>query len=131
MAREHKNRSDFGIYLAGAIKSAGMSQYDFYTKAEITKPYFYDIMAGKTNPPPRETLERMLDVLNLYLPEDPARRNTLFDLAAKCRQEIPVDITDLIKEHPEQWNDIRKMLNDMLIVKSEETDDGEPVKNQA
>ena len=60
MPRARKSCSEFGVYLAGAIKAAGMSQYEFYTQAEVAKPYFYEIMAGKTNPPPRETLERML-----------------------------------------------------------------------
>ena len=125
MPRARKSCSEFGVYLAGAIKAAGMSQYEFYTQAEVAKPYFYEIMAGKTNPPPRETLERMLGVLNQYLPEDPERRNEFFNVAAKCRQEIPADINDMIKAHPEQWDSIRALLNDMLITKSEETDDGE------
>ena len=46
-------------------------------------------------------------------------------MAAKCRQETPADINDMIKAHPEQWDSIRALLNDMLITKSEETDDGE------
>ena len=62
MARERK-KSEFGKYLAQLIKDAGMTQCDFYSEAEIARPYFYDMLSGRTNPPPRETLERMLDVL--------------------------------------------------------------------
>ena len=125
MAREARPRSDFGVYLAGVIKRAGISQYTFYSEAEIAKPYFYDIITGKTNPPPREKLEKMLGVLNRYLVDGPVDRDEFFNLAAKDRQEIPVDIFDMIKEHPEQWNALRMLLPDILITKSEETDDGE------
>lgn len=124
MARERKALSEFGEYLVQAIKEAGLSQFEYYTKAAVAKPYFYDILAGKANPPPRETLERMLAVLEESLPEDPTRRNRFFNLAAKCRQEIPVDINDLIKAHPEQWDNIRVMLNDMLNKKDKENNDG-------
>lgn len=59
MARERK-KSEFGKYLAQLIKDAGMTQCDFYSEAEIARPYFYDMLSGRTNPPPRETLERIL-----------------------------------------------------------------------
>lgn len=58
MARERK-KSEFGKYLAQLIKDAGMTQCDFYSEAEIARPYFYDMLSGRTNPPPRETLERI------------------------------------------------------------------------
>ena len=127
MAREQKPRSDFGVYLAATIKRAGISQYTFYSEAEIAKPYFYDIITGKTNPPPREKLEKMLDVLNRYLVDGPVNRDEFFNLAAKDRQEIPVDIFDMIKEHPEQWNALRMLLPDILTTKSEENSNGESV----
>ena len=114
MARERKEKSEFGAYLAQAISDAKMVQSDFYTAVGIKKPYFYDILTGKTNPPPRETLEKMLDVLEEKLPADDHRRSTFFNLAAKCRQEIPVDINDLIRDHPEQWDNIRRELTKML-----------------
>lgn len=114
MARERKEKSEFGAYLAQAISDAKMVQSDFYTAVGIKKPYFYDILTGKTNPPPREILEKMLDVLEEKLPADDHRRSTFFNLAAKCRQEIPVDINDLIRDHPEQWDNIRRELTKML-----------------
>ena len=53
-------------------------------------------------------------MLEKKLPPDKSRRNTFFNLAAKCRQEIPADIVDLIKDHPDKWNEIRRKLNDNL-----------------
>lgn len=112
MARGRKIKSEFGVYLVQAIKDANMIQEEFYTAAGITKPYFYDILTG--TPPPRDTLEKMLGVLDKKLPPDDRRRNTFFNLAAKCRQEIPVDINDLIRANPNEWNNIRTVLKQML-----------------
>ena len=55
MARERK-KSEFGKYLAQLIKDAGMTQCDFYSEAEIARPYFYDMLSGRTNPPDRKSV---------------------------------------------------------------------------
>lgn len=117
MARERKQKSDFGEYLAKLIKDAGMSQFEFYTDAGITKPYFYDMLSGRTNPPPRETLERMMDVLEKRLPPDEKRRTEFINRAALSRGEIPCDISDMILGHPECWDSLRTTLQTMLTAK--------------
>ena len=38
--------------LAQMIKEANLSNAKFYTALGIKKPYFYDILSGKVNPPP-------------------------------------------------------------------------------
>ena len=117
MARERKHKSDFGEYLTKLIKDAGMSQFEFYTDAGITKPYFYDMLSGRTNPPPRETLERMMDVLEKRLPPDEKRRTEFINRAALSRGEIPCDISDMILGHPECWDSLRTTLQTMLTAK--------------
>ena len=117
MARERKHKSDFGEYLTKLIKDAGMSQFEFYTDAGITKPYFYDMLSGRTNPPPRETLERMMDVLEKRLPPDEKRRTEFINRAAISRGEIPCDISDMILGHPECWDSLRTTLQTMLTAK--------------
>ncbi len=117
MSREQKKKSDFGEYLATLIKETGLSQYDFYSEAGITKPYFYDILSGRTNPPPSETLERMMDVLEKHLPPDEKRRNRIINRAAISRGDIPCDIRDLILKHPEWWDNLRTTLQTMLTTK--------------
>ena len=112
MGRGRREKSEFGTYLVQAIKDANMVQEEFYTAVGIKKPYFYDILTGR--PPPQSTLEKMLEVLEKKLPPDKSRRNTFFNLAAKCRQEIPADIVDLIKDHPDKWNEIRRKLNELF-----------------
>ena len=72
-------------------------------------------MAG--TPPSQEILEKMFEVLDANLPAaDKIQPNDLFDKAAKCRKEIPADINDLIRAHPEQWNNIRTILEEILSV---------------
>ena len=114
MARERKKKSAFGEYLAKLIKDAGMSQYEFYSEARITKPYFYDMLSGRTNPPPWEPLERMMDVLEKRLPPDEKRRTEFINRAAISRGEIPCDISEMIIGHPECWDSLRTTLQAML-----------------
>lgn len=116
MARERK-KSGFGSYLAELIKSAGMTQFEFFSEVGIAKPYFYDILSGRANPPPRETLERMMDVLEKHLPQDEKRRIEFINRAAISRGEIPCDISDMILGHPECWNSLRTTLCSMLTAK--------------
>lgn len=112
MANRKKGMSEFGEYLTELIKEAGMLKIDFYGKIGITRPYFYEILTG--NPPPQETLEKMISFLEEKLGKDDKRRKKFFDLAAKCRDEIPADINDLIKAHPDKWSDIRETLLKLL-----------------
>ena len=114
MARERKKKSEFGELLAKLVKEAGMTQFDFYSEAEIARPYFYDMLSGRTNPPPRKTLERMLDVLEKRLPPDEKRRTDFINRAAICRGEIPCDINEMIVGHPEYWDSLRATLQTMF-----------------
>lgn len=114
MARARREKSEFGSYIVELIHQADMVQSDFYDAVGIKKPYFYDIVTGKANPPPQDTLDKMIDVLERRLPPDTSRRNKIMDLAAKCRGEIPADINQAILNHPEQWDHIRELLSDLL-----------------
>lgn len=112
MGKRKREISEFGAYLVKAIDDAGMQKTDFYTAVGIKKPYFYETLTSA--PPPRDTLEKMAEVLERRLPSGEDRRGALFDLAAKYRREIPADIYDLIREHPEQWDHIRAALETLL-----------------
>lgn len=114
MARKRKKKSDFGEYLTQLIKDAGMSQSDFYCTVGITKPYFYDIVSGRLTAPPRETLERMIGVLEQHLPPDENRHIEFLKYAAISRGEIPCDISEIILGHPDSWDDIRTVLQTMF-----------------
>ena len=113
MGKRKKELSEFGEFLVAEICKTGMSKVDFCTAVGINKPYFYESLAG--TPPSQEILEKMFEVLDAnLLTEDKIKSNDLFDKAAKCRQEIPTDIKDLIRTNPDEWNNIRTVLKEML-----------------
>lgn len=106
-----RDKQAFGDFLREMIRQTGISQSTFYASVEITKPYFYDILSGKVNPPPPDVQYKMLD--NLKLNEQ--QRREFFNLAAAGRKEIPADIVKLIAEHPRQLDNIRSALQAMLV----------------
>lgn len=105
-----KDKKAFGNFLREMIKQTGISQSAFYSAVEITKPYFYDILSGKVNPPPPDVQYKMLENLNL----DEQQRNEFLNLAAEGRGEVPADIARLIAEHPLELDKIRSALATLL-----------------
>ncbi len=108
-----KDRKAFGNFLREMIRQTGISQSTFYSEIDITKPYFYDILSGKVNPPPPEIQYKMLECLNI----DEQQRNKFLNLAADGRGEIPADIAKLISEHPMELDKIRVTLITLLTTK--------------
>ncbi|WP_299446975.1 hypothetical protein [uncultured Phascolarctobacterium sp.] len=80
--------------LAQMIKEAKLSNIGFYTALGIKKPYFYDILSGKVNPPPPNRQIAMLKLLN----PQTEQIQLFFDLAAQERNEIPADIAQILKD---------------------------------
>lgn len=105
-----KDKKAFGNFLREMIKQTGISQSMFYNAVDITKPYFYDILSGKVNPPPPEIQYRMLE----HLEVDEQQRNKFLNLAAEGRGEIPADIAKMISEHPLELDKIRAILATLL-----------------
>lgn len=94
----------FGEYLRQLIKDFGMTQCEFYTALGIRKPYFYDILSGRANPPPYPLQLKAMEILEA----NNEAREIFFDLAAKGRKELPADIAQYIDENPDALKDIRK-----------------------
>ena len=105
-----KDKKAFGNFLREIIKQSGKSQSEFYTAVGITKPYFYDILSGKVNPPPPDVQYKILKNLDL----DEPQRNHFLNLAAEGRGEIPADIAQLIKGNTEKMTEIREILTSLL-----------------
>lgn len=105
-----KDKKAFGYFLRKMIKQAEISQATFYEAVEITKPYFYDILSGKVNPPPPDVQYKMIDKLNL----DNQQRNEFLNLAAEGRGEILADIARLIADHPQELDKIRTTLTTLF-----------------
>ena len=105
-----KDKKAFGNFLREMIKQTGISQSAFYSAVEITKPYFYDILSGKVNPPPPDVQYKMLENLNL----DEQQRNEFLNLAAEGRGEVPADITLLIMNNLDDIDRIRAALTEVI-----------------
>ena len=105
-----KDKKAFGNFLREMIKQTGISQSAFYSAVEITKPYFYDILSGKVNPPPPDIQYKMLD----HLEVNEQQRNEFLNLAAEGRDEVPADIAKMIAEHPLELDKIRSTLTMLL-----------------
>lgn len=105
-----KDKKAFGNFLREMIKQTGISQSAFYLAVDITKPYFYDILSGKVNPPPPDMQYKMLD----HLEVNEQQRNEFLNLAAEGRGEVPADIARLIADHPLELDKIRSTLTSLL-----------------
>ena len=100
------DKKAFGNFLREMISQTKISQAAFYEAVGITKPYFYDILSGKVNPPPPDIQYKMLEKLTV----NEKQRKQFLNLAAEGRHEIPADIAKLITDNPEQLEKIRTTL---------------------
>lgn len=78
----------FGKLLKEMIHTSGLTNAQFYNKLGITKPYFYEIIGDRTNPPPPDKQMLIISILNPGI----KTKELFFDLAAERRNEIPADI---------------------------------------
>lgn len=101
---------NFGGFLKSLIKKAGMTQYQFYTALGIKKPYFYDILSGRTNPPPPELQFKAMEILKA----DEDTQKVFFDLAARGRGDIPADIAKWVVEDPRAIASIRNEMKHVI-----------------
>ncbi len=106
-----KKECPFGDYLKKLIKAGGMTQTEFYTALGIKKPYFYDIVSGRVNPPPYSLQFKAMEILEA----DEQTRETFFDMAAQGRRELPADIAQAVSENPVVLTNIRKNLKALAI----------------
>ena len=104
-----RGECEFGEYLKSLIKNAGMTHHEFYCQLGIKKPYFYDILSGRVNPPPPELQFRAMEILNA----DEETREKFFDMAAQGRQEIPADIAKVVCDNPDVRTSIRRNLKEI------------------
>ena len=94
------------------IKEANLSNAKFYTALGIKKPYFYDILSGKVNPPPPD---RQIAMLRLLKPK-PEEIALFFDLAAQERNEVPADISQALI-NKDLCRELRKIIKERGIQK--------------
>ena len=85
---------EFGKYLRSVRKAKGISIRQLAKEVDKTPTYLSDIENGHNKPPEKELLETIIQKLNLD--DSPKVKATLFDLAAKERNDIPADVKDYI-----------------------------------
>ena len=90
------NDKRYGELLSEAIEQCKKikTKSDFYTELGIKKAYFYDIIKGKVNPPPRD---KQLEIIRILQPED-EMCIALFESAAHEINELSADLYLFIDE---------------------------------
>ena len=96
-------KSPYGRLLVELIKKSNMSQSDFYQKVGIKKPYFYDIISGKCNPPPPDLQIKIINTLNITYSE----KEELLDCASILRNEIPSYILTYLLNNEDEYKYLR------------------------
>lgn len=61
----------------------------------VSPGYYGDIEKNRRNPPDRETLDKLIEVLHL----DEDGQETFFDLAGKARSEVSPDLPEYIMQN--------------------------------
>lgn len=107
------------------LLSEMLSEYDkshteFYTELGIKKPYFYDILKGRVNPPPPE---KQFQIIKILKPK-PKFCEEFFELAAKERNEMPADLMCYISKSMRKSLRKNQDYKDMMdsIIKGENED---------
>lgn len=85
---------EFGKYLRSVRKAKGISIRQLAKDVNKTPTYLSDIENGHNKPPEKELLETIIQKLNLD--DSPKVKATLFNLAARERNDIPADVKDYI-----------------------------------
>lgn len=96
-------KSEYGLLLTKLINDRNITQVKFYNELGIGKPYFYDILSGKINPPPPET---QLKILRILKPEENEKKK-LLAIAARERNEMPADILIYLRNNKSVIEKIR------------------------
>lgn len=85
----------FAEFLKIKRQEKGINLRTFANMLEIAPSYLSDIEKEKRNAPTQEILEKIAILLNL----DDNDRNTLYDLAAKSKNEVAMDITKYVTDN--------------------------------
>ena len=100
--------------LSKMLKVHNKSHVAFYTELGITKPYFYDILKGKVNPPPPE---KQFKIIKILKPKSKIREE-FFELAAMERNEMPADLRHYLnksmRESLRNNQDYKKMIDSII-----------------
>lgn len=83
----------FGEYFRNLIEGSEMSKTDICKEMGISRPYLYSVFAGEKTLAPDKQLAAV-ELLKLFGDQ----RSSFYDLAAKDRGEIPIDIVEILAD---------------------------------
>lgn len=86
----------FGEYIKQKRQEKGITLRGLADKLDIAPSYMSDIEKGKRNAPNQDTLNKMIEVLELTKEES----NELLDLAATSKDAIAQDLTEYVSNNP-------------------------------
>lgn len=118
----------FGPYLRVVRQALNISIRTLAKEVDKTPTYISDIENRNNKPPEKDLLEKIIVALNVDKYYSPKLKNTLFDLAAKERNEVSCDIKDYImgdnnvitlirklKDAPNNGEIVEKLLNNVWV----------------
>lgn len=88
------NEMSFGEFIAKKREEKKITLREMARLLKITPPYLSDIEKERRNPPDKDKLDELANILSLS--EDECRY--MYDLAGKKRNSISVDLPDYIME---------------------------------
>lgn len=89
------NGMTFGTYIRDRRQYLGLSARELAIKADISAMYICDIEKRRRPAPTDELLERLANTLEL---SDAEERAAFYDLAAKSKNTVSLDLPDYIME---------------------------------
>jgi transcriptional regulator with XRE-family HTH domain len=113
---KHLNKeipTDFGNYIKDKRLENKWSLRILAAKIGITATYLNDIETGSRPAPPEDKLMLIARTFNIDLDEQELYK--YFDLAAKTRNTIPIDIENFLMINPMFIDFIRKITTQQLI----------------
>lgn len=100
-------KDTFGLYLNKLLKKSGVTQKALSEALGYAKPYVNQIISGNSVPfSKQENYDEIEKLLSLSEQE----KCRLMDLAAKERNEVPVDVFNYLQKHSDAILAIRKMI---------------------
>lgn len=101
------SQETFSMFLTRKKNSVLLNNSQLAKKANITSAYLGEILNNKKCPPDKKTQYALAKALELKYEEC----LELFDLAAKERGEIPVDVYEYLLTHSSIVSELRKRMN--------------------
>lgn len=99
------DNENFGSYLRKVRSFKNISLRQLAKELNITPAYLSDIENGNNKPPDKVLLMRIIELLDVS--SYPRVKWNLFDLAAKARNDIPMDVKEYILNNIEVLEAIR------------------------